>query len=104
MKKKKVKVAQFCLTLSNPMDCAVHGILQARILEWVAFLSPGDLPNPGIEPMSPASQADSLPAEPPGKARTHPNAYQIHIQTHALYFSFCVSAKDVPFVSNTPCL
>ena len=48
MKKKKVKVAQFCLTLSNPMDCTVHGILQARKLEWVAFLSPGDLPNPGI--------------------------------------------------------
>ena len=31
------------------------------------FLSPGDLPNPGIEPRSPALQADSLPAEPPGK-------------------------------------
>ena len=31
---------------------SVHGILQARILEWVTqpFLSPGDLPNPGIEP------------------------------------------------------
>ena len=31
------------------------------------FPSPGDLPNPGIEPMSPALQADSLPAEIPGK-------------------------------------
>ena len=31
------------------------------------FLSPGDLPKPGIEPGSPASQADSLPSEPPGK-------------------------------------
>ena len=31
------------------------------------FLSPGDLPNPGIEPRSPALQADSLPTEPPGK-------------------------------------
>ena len=30
-------VAQLCPTLCNPMDCAVHGILQARILEWVAF-------------------------------------------------------------------
>ena len=29
--------AQLCLTLCNPMDCIVHGILQARILEWVAF-------------------------------------------------------------------
>ena len=33
----KVKVAQLCLTLCNPMDYIVHGILQARILEWVAF-------------------------------------------------------------------
>ena len=54
------------------MDCgspgsSVHGILQARILEQVAFPSPGDLPNPGIEPRSPALQADSLPYEPPGK-------------------------------------
>ena len=32
-----VKVAQSCLTLCDPMDHAVHGILQARILEWVAF-------------------------------------------------------------------
>ena len=35
--KVKVKVAQSCLTLCNPMDCTVHGILQGRILEWVAF-------------------------------------------------------------------
>ena len=35
--KKKVKVSQSCLTLCNPMDYIVHGILQARILEWVAF-------------------------------------------------------------------
>ena len=35
--KVKVKVAQSCLTLCNPMDCTVHGILQARILQWVAF-------------------------------------------------------------------
>ena len=36
-KKVKVKVAQSCLTLCNPMDYIVNGILQARILEWVAF-------------------------------------------------------------------
>ena len=33
----KVKVTQLCLTLCDPMDCKVHGILQPRILEWVAF-------------------------------------------------------------------
>ena len=32
-----MKVAQLCLTLCDPMDYTVQGILQARILEWVAF-------------------------------------------------------------------
>ena len=53
----KVKVSQSCLTLCDPMDYTVNGILQARMLEWVAFPSPRDLPNPGIEPRSPALQA-----------------------------------------------
>ena len=61
------KVAQSCPILCNPMDYTVHGILQARILEWVAFPSPGELPNPGIEPRSPTLQAGYLPAESPGK-------------------------------------
>ena len=66
-------VAQLCPALCNPMDCSLPGssvyrILQARILEWVAIsFSRGGLPNPGIEPESPALQADSLPSEPPGK-------------------------------------
>ena len=57
----------------DPMDYTVHGILQVRILEWVAFSfsrgssQPGDLHNPGIEPRSPALLVDSLPAEPRGK-------------------------------------
>ena len=38
-----------------------------RILEWVAYPSPADLPHPGIKPGSPELQADSLPAELPGK-------------------------------------
>ena len=46
----------------------VDGISQARILEWVAIsFSRGNLPDPGIEPRSPALQAHSLPSEPPGK-------------------------------------
>ena len=66
-KKVKVKVAQLCLTLCESMDYTVPGVLQARILEWVATLSSGDLPNLGMEPI--ALQADSLPAEPPGKPK-----------------------------------
>ena len=51
------------------MDYTVHGILEARILDCVAFLSPGDLPSPGIKPRSSALQADSLPAESQGKPK-----------------------------------
>ena len=67
-----VKVPQSCPTLCDTMDCIVHGILQARIPEWVAVpFSRGssqsrDLPNPGIKPRSPALQAHSLPSEPQG--------------------------------------
>ena len=50
----------------SPPGSSVHGILQARILEWVAFPFPGDLPDPGIKPRPPALQADSLPSESPG--------------------------------------
>ena len=62
-------VTQLCLTLCDPMGCSlpgssVHGILQARILEWVAISSPGDLPNLGIDPGSPSLQADCLLSEP----------------------------------------
>ena len=63
------EVAQSCPTLCDPMDCTVHGILQARILEWIAFLFSRDIPNPGIEPRSPALQVDSLPTEPQGKPK-----------------------------------
>ena len=63
------EVTQSCPTLCDPVDCSppdssVHGILQARILEWVAVPSPGDLPDPGIEPRSPTLQADALTSEP----------------------------------------
>ena len=52
-----------CSTLGSSVD----GILQARILEWVAVPSPRNLPNPEIKPGSSTLQADSLPSEPPGK-------------------------------------
>ena len=66
LNKVKVKVAQSCPTLWDPMEYTVHGILLARMLECVAFTFPGVLPNPGIELRSPALQADSLTSEPPG--------------------------------------
>ena len=65
--KVKVLVAQLCLTLCDPMDCSlpdssIHGVLQARILEWVVCPPLGDLPNPGVEPGFPALQANSSPS------------------------------------------
>ena len=58
-------VTKSCPTLCNLVDCSapgssVHGILQARIWSGLPFSPPGDLPDPGIKPMSPAWQADSL--------------------------------------------
>ena len=98
-----------CVWLCDPKNYTVHGIVQARILEWVifpfsrgssqprdwtqvshivgrfftnwatreaqeywsgsSFPSPANLPNPGIEPRSPALWADSLPTEPQGKPK-----------------------------------
>ena len=45
----------------SPPGSSVCGISQARILEWVAFPSPENLPDPGTEPESPALQMGSLP-------------------------------------------
>ena len=58
----KVKVAQWCLTLCGPMEFSWMEYCSGQ-----PFPSPGDLPNPGMEPRSPTLQVDSLPAEPQGK-------------------------------------
>ena len=75
----KVLVTQSCLTPCNPMDCSplgssVHGILQAKIQKYwsgLPFPSPGDLPNPGIEPRSAALQEDSLLSESQGSPKNY---------------------------------
>ena len=78
MKKVKVLSDQSYPTLHNPLDCSppgssVHGIFQARILEWVAIpLSRGSSP-PGIEPESPALQVDSLGSRPQEKPSPQTN-------------------------------
>ena len=60
-------------------------ILQARILEWTATPLPGDLPNPEIEPGSPALQADSLPLSHQGSPDSSP---YISINKELLILSF----------------
>ena len=72
--KVKVLFTQSCPTLCGPMDCSppVSSVLPMKFstqeyLSELPFPSPGDLPDPGIKPMSPALQADALTSEPPGK-------------------------------------
>ena len=62
----------------SPPGSFVHGILQARILEWVAIPFTGDS-NPGIESRSPALQADSLQSEPRGK----PTLTRVYVTEHS---------------------
>ena len=60
-------VAQLCLILCDSMDCSSLSMGFSRQKYWsgMPFPSPGNLPNPRIEPSSLALQADSLPSEPP---------------------------------------
>ena len=70
-----VLVTQSCLTLCDPTDCSppgssVHGILQARTLEWIAISSSRGSSQPRYRtpsPVSPALLVDSLLTQPPGK-------------------------------------
>ena len=71
-----VLVAQLCLTLCGPTDCSppgssAHGILQARILEWLATFWPRDWTWVSYT-------ADSLPSEPPGKPLYLHISHQFH--------------------------
>ena len=64
------EVAQSCLTLCDPMNCVAHqappsmGFSRQEYWSGLPFPSPGDLPDPGIEPRSAALEADALTSEP----------------------------------------
>ena len=66
----KVKVYSVVSDSLQPRGLYSPGILQARILESVAYHFSRELPDPGIEPGSPALQADSLPTELSGKPKS----------------------------------
>ena len=102
----KVLVTHLCPTHSNPMDCSpqgssVHGIFQARILEWGAISFSRDCHflfygvNPGIEPGSPVLQADSLPSEPPGKGATGRNSITLFNLVLPVYTHIPASSRKV---------
>ena len=69
--------------LCDPLDYTVHGILQARILEWIALPVSRGSSWPGIDSRSPLLPADSLPAEPPRKPKN--SAVSDSLQPHGLY-------------------
>ena len=53
------------------------GFSRQEYWSGLPFPSPGDLPNPGIEPRSPALLADALPSEPPGEVRGYEDAFKV---------------------------
>ena len=68
----QVESAHLCPTLCNPMDCnptgsSVHGIFQAKYWSGLSLPSSGNLPDPGIEPVSSALAGRFFTTEPPGK-------------------------------------
>ena len=71
--KTKVLVSQLCPALWDPMDCVAHQaplpmeFSKQEYWSGLPFPFSGSLPYPGIEPESPALQADSLPSKPPRK-------------------------------------
>ena len=69
-------VVQSCPTLCELINCSppgssVHGILQARILKWFAFLLQGNLHDPEIEPTTPAFAGGFFTTKPPGKPHSN---------------------------------
>ena len=101
-----VLTAQLCPTVCNPMDrmaCQAPLSMEFSRQEYWSgqpFPSPGDLPNPGIEPRSPASRAGSLPSEPPGKPQvclhTRVNAFKVD---HARRL-FCIHQSSWLYASQ----
>ena len=107
-----VLIAQMCRTLCDPMDrnppdSSVRGILQARRLEWVAIPFSGDLPDPGMEPGSPALQADAVPSQPPGKSMILHKDRHIQdsmggLSCEFMLHKFSISVSSLPTVTQTP--
>ena len=95
--KSEVLVTQSLPALSDPMDIAHQGPLFmefSRQKSWsgLPFHCPGDLPDPGIEPGSPASPAVSLPSEPPGESVN----YMTYAYTHTHSFPGDSAVKNSP--------
>ena len=73
------------------------GFFRLECWSGLPFPSPGELPNPGIEPGSPTLQADALPSEPPGKHKDVSKNSVIEINISIIYIykaeSFCYTPE-----------
>ena len=90
--KVKVLSTQSYPTLCNLMDCSLPGFSRQEYWSGLPFPSPGDLPSPGIEPRSPALEADTLTSEPPGKPNT---SWQIDEETVEIVTDFILEGSKI---------
>ena len=100
-----VLVAQSCLTLCDSMDCSppgfsVRGILQAKILEWVAFSFFKGSSWPGIKPGSPTLQTDSLLSEPPNSVQFSRSVVSDSLRPHELQHARLPCPSPAPGVHS----
>ena len=98
-----------CLTLCDPMDCSppassTHGFSRQEYWRGLQFSSPGDLPDPGIEPVSSVLQADSLPLSHQGSTEWPVAQPAVQVcSTHSRRLSYLgVSWKGVPGPTPAP--
>ena len=103
-----VLVAQSCLTLCDSMDCSppgfsVRGILQAKILEWVAFSFFKGSSWPGIKPGSPTLQTDSLLSEPPNSVQFSRSVVSDSLPPHELQHARLPCPSPAPRVHSDSC-
>ena len=87
-----MSVTQSCLVFVTPWTVAHKapppmGFSRQEYRSGLPFPSPGDLPNPGINPRYLALRADSLPSEPPGKSKGNYGSYFILCMSKATDFS-----------------
>ena len=95
--------------LYSPPGYSVHGILQARIPEWVAMSFPRGSSHPGIEPRSPTLKADPLPSEPPGKPKSTILQFKKNskilrswkIDGHGSCVKYCITQHRTNYQPNT---
>ena len=101
----KVKSLSRVQLFATPWTVAYEASLSmgfSRQEYWsgLPFHSPGDLPDPGIEPGSPTLEAEALTSEPPGKPKLSVYAY-IYMDIYYMFFSFFERVYKIPFKSKS---